>query len=105
MVVKIKKYWLWISLVCLTIFLIIRNNSNINDLKVNGKQTKAFFYEVKSVGSKGTIRGFYRFEVEGSFYNGFYDDDNLKKYDSIDVIYLPNDPNKNQAKPFVDNYN
>ena len=63
MVNIIKKYWQWIFLVCLVFYFIVRNNRNVNELKENGKQTKAYLHEVKGVGSKGTIRGFYRFEI------------------------------------------
>ena len=104
MVNNIKKYWQWIFLVCLVFYFIVRNNGNINELKENGKQTKAYLYEVKGVGSKGTIRGFYRFEINNNLYEGFYDNDKLMKYDSIDIIYLPDNPERNQAKKFVEDY-
>lgn len=104
MVNNIKKYWQWIFLVCLVFYFIVRNNGNINELKENGKQAKAYLYEVKGVGSKGTIRGFYRFEINNNLYEGFYDNDKLMKYDSIDIIYLPDNPERNQAKQFVEDY-
>jgi hypothetical protein len=91
-------------IVCLVFYFIIRNNKNINELKENGKQTRAYLYDVKGVGSKRTIRGFYRFEISNNIYEGFYDNDDLKTHDSIDVIYLPNNPERNQAKQFVEDY-
>lgn len=101
---KIKANFVLILFICFIIFLIIRNNNNNNELQENGKQTKAYLYEVKGVGSKGTIRGFYRFEINNNLYEGFYDNDKLVKYDSIDVIYLPDNPERNQAKQFVEDY-
>lgn len=98
------------SLIWFVIFLLlfwylgIRPEIRISEFKQNGKQTKAYLYEVKSVGSKGTTRGFYRFEVNNNLYEGFYDNDKLVKYDSINVIYLPDNPERNQAKQFVDDY-
>lgn len=101
---KIKANFVLILFICFIIFLIIRNNNNNNELQENGKQTKAYLYEVKGVGSKGTIRGFYRFEINNNLYEGFYDNDKLVKYDSIDIIYLPDNPERNQAKQFVEDY-
>lgn len=94
----------WILLLVFIVYTSINNNSNINKLKNKGKLTKAYLYEVKGVGSKGTIRGFYKFKVDNNVYEGFYDNDNLKKYDSIEVLYYINDPNINQTKKFVSDY-
>lgn len=104
MMTSIKKYWQWIFLVCLVFYFIVRNNGNVNELKENGKQAKAYLYKVKGVGSKGTIRGFYKFEINNNLYEGFYDNDNLKEHDSIDIIYFPDNPERNQAKKFVEDY-
>jgi hypothetical protein len=105
MIENIKKYWLWLFVIIFIIYLTIRNNSNITDLKEKGKTTIGYIYDVRSVGSKGTIRCFYRFKINNyNYYEGFYDDDNLKKYDSLQIIYLPDNPKKNQAKKFVDDY-
>jgi hypothetical protein len=86
------------------IFLVLRNNNNNDELQKKGKQTKAYLYKVKAVGSKGIIRGFYKFKLNNNFYEGFYDNDNLKEHDSIDILYLPDNPERNQAKQFVKDY-
>jgi hypothetical protein len=102
---KHKNSLIWIPLVLLMIwYLGVRPEIRISELRNDGKQIKAFLYEVKGIGSKGTIRGFYRFEINNNLYEGFYDNDNLKKHDSIDVLYLSNNPEKNQAKQFVEDY-
>lgn len=101
---RIKANFVLILFILFIIFLVVRNNYNNNDLKNNGKQTRAYLYEVKRVGSKGTIRGFYRFEINNNLYEGFYDNDNLKESDSIDIIYLPDNPERNQAKQFVKDF-
>lgn len=102
---KYKNSLIWFVIILLMIwYLGIRPETRISELKENGKQTKAYLYEVMSVGSKGTIRGFYRFEINNNLYEGFYDNDELVKSDSIDVIYLPHNPEHNQAKQFVDEY-
>jgi len=42
--------------------------------------------------------------VNDNLYEGFYDNDELVKFDSIEIIYLPDNPEKNQAKQFVEDY-
>ena len=101
---KIKSHYLWILLILFLVYVSIRNNNNISILQKNGKQVTGYLYEVKGVGSKGTIRGFYKFEVNNNYYEGFYDSDELVKYDSIEIIYLPENPETNQAKKFVEDY-
>lgn len=102
---KYKKSFIWLAIILLMFWYIgIRPEIRISNLKENGKQTKAYLYEVKGVGAKGTIRGFYRFEINNNLYEGFYDNDKLMKYDSIDIIYLPDNPERNQAKQFVEDY-
>jgi hypothetical protein len=102
---KYKKSFIWLVIILLMFWYVgIRPEIRISDLKENGKQAKAYLYEVKGVGSKGTIRGFYRFEINNNLYEGFYDNDRLAKYDSIDIIYLPDNPERNQAKQFIEDY-
>lgn len=101
---RFKDNFVLILFIVFIIFLVVRNNDNNDELNKNGKQTRTFLYKVKRVGSKGTIRGFYRFEINNILYEGFYDNDNLKENDSIDIIYLPDNPERNQAKQFVEDY-
>ena len=102
---RYKSKIVWTVIILLMFwYLGIRPEIRISKLKENGKQTKAYLYEVKGVGSKGTIRGFYRFEINNNLYEGFYDNDKLVKFDSIDIIYLPDNPERNQAKKFVEDY-
>ena len=101
---RIKSNFVLILFIFFIIFLVLRNNNNNDELQKKGKQAKAYLYKVKGVGSKGTIRGFYRFEINNNLYEGFYDNDKLVKYDSIDIIYLPDNPERNQAKKFVEDY-
>lgn len=102
---RYKSKIVWTVIILLMFwYLGIRPEIRISELKENGKQTKAYLNEVKGVGSKGTIRGFYRFEINNNLYEGFYDNDNLKEHDSIDIIYLPDNPERNQAKKFVEDY-
>jgi len=95
---------LWIFLAVVFLFLIFRNNSNISKLRKDGKETKGQIYRKSGVGSKGTIRCFYNFEVDEKQYEGFYDNDDLKQWDSLVIIYYIKDPTLNQAKQFVDDY-
>lgn len=88
----------------IVIYFVIRNYSNISKLRNDGIETKGWIYRKSSVGSKGTIRSFYTFEVGGKTYEGFYDNPGLKQWDSISIIYYRNDPSLNQAKQFVEDY-
>lgn len=100
-----KSRMIWTVIILLIFwYLGIRPEMRISELRNHGKQAKAYLFEVKGVGSKGTIRGFYRFKVKNNLYEGFYDNDNLKISDSIDIIYLPDNPERNQAKQFVEDY-
>ncbi len=101
---RIKANFVLTLFICFIVFLVLRNNYNNDELQENGKQAKAYLYKVKGVGSKGTIRGFYRFEINNNYYEGFYDNDKLKEHDSIDIIYLPDNPERNQAKQFLEDY-
>ena len=91
-------------LIGIIIFFSLKSDNEIAELKQNGKKTKAIIYDKKSVGSKGTIRSFYRIKVNESYYEGFDDNENLVKFDSIIIIYAKNNPELNRSKEFVDNY-
>lgn len=98
------KYFSIIVLISVIIFFEIKNNYEITILRQSGILTKGFIYEKKSVGSKGTIRSFYRFYVNDIYYEGFDDNEDLTKYDSILVIYNPENPELNRTKEFVEEY-
>ena len=99
-----KDNYVLILFILFIFFFVIRNNNNISELKKRGKQAIGYLYEVKGVGSKGTIRGFYKFRVNNNLSEGFYDNDELVKFDNIEIIYLSENPEKNQAKQFVEDY-
>lgn len=84
--------------------LVFRNNNNISKLRNDGKEVKGMIFRKSVVGSKGTIRCFYNFEVEGKNYEGFYDNNKLRQGDSLEIIYYTKDPSLNQAKQFVLDY-
>jgi hypothetical protein len=73
-------------------------------LKKQGKEARGLIYQKSRVGSKGTIRCFYKFNVRGYSYEGFYDSDDFKQWDSLEIIYYIKDPTLNQAKNFVNDY-
>lgn len=92
---------LWVVLILALSLVIFRNNLNIQKLRSEGIETKGRIYRKSSVGSKGTTRCFYDFEVNGKSYEGFYDNSKLNQWDILEIIYYKNDPNLNQAKQFV----
>jgi hypothetical protein len=95
---------LWIFFIIVFLFLVFRNNNNISKLRNEGQETKGRIYRKSGVGSKGTIRCFYNFDVNGKVYEGFYDNPKLNQWDSLEIIYYRKDPNLNQAKQFVTDY-
>ncbi len=101
---KVKGNYIFILFIGVIIFFLIRNNYSISEFEKNGERVKGYVYDVKGVGSKGTIRAFYRFTIGDDIYQGFYDNDKVKKNDSIYIIYLPENPGENRAKEFIDNY-
>ena len=59
---KIRDNYILIIFILFIVFFVIRNNNNISQLQKKGRQVTGYLYEVKGVGSKGTIRGFINFE-------------------------------------------
>lgn len=98
-----KIFWILVGLISIWI-LLIRPEINMNKLRKNGQVANGIIYSKKGVGSKGTIRSFYNFEVAGKQYEGFYDNPKLNQRDSLEIIYYRKDPSLNQAKQFVDDY-
>ena len=100
---KSQIFWLVFSVLFIW-YIIIRPDYNISNLRNDGKEVKGRIYRKSGVGSKGTIRCFYNFEVEGKSYEGFYDNKKLNQWDSLDIIYYKKDPTLNHAKQFVLDY-
>lgn len=95
---------IWVLIILVFIALLFRNNNNISKLRKDGQEVKGRIYRKSGVGSKGTIRCFYNFEVAGKLYEGFYDNPKLNEWDSLEIIYYSKDPTLNQAKQFVLDY-
>jgi hypothetical protein len=100
---KSQIFWFVFSLLFIW-YIIIRPQYNINKLRKKGIETKGYIYRKSGVGSKGTIRCFYTFNVSGETYEGFYDNQKLNQGDSLDIIYYIKDPTLNQAKQFILDY-
>jgi hypothetical protein len=94
----------WKFLIVLILILILKNNLSIYLLKKYGQEKVVEIHKVKRVGSKGTIRAFYRFYTDGKEYEGFYDNTDLKKFDSLRIVYYPKYPDINQPKKFIEDY-
>lgn len=102
---KLIKKIFWTTIIIIISWIIfIKPEYNISKLKKSGKLVKGIIYRKSLVGSKGTIRCFYNFDVDGIKYEGFYDNDAYKKGDSLEIIYYIEDPSLNQAKQFVEDY-
>jgi hypothetical protein len=90
----------WLLIVGL-IYLTFRNEYRVYTLRKNGVKTVGYVYSVQLVGSKGTVRCFYRFSTPTGTNQGFYDSISVKEGDSLNIIYLPKTPDLNYAEAFV----
>jgi hypothetical protein len=70
------------------------------DIKKNGRVIIGVIDDTRKVGGKGIRRCTYRFSTHNGKYGGWVDDDYLNVGDSIEIMYLPNDPFKNRAVKF-----
>jgi hypothetical protein len=91
-------------LIIFLLVLALKNNFSIYLLKKYGQEKIVKIEKVNVVGSKGTVRAFYKFNIKGNDYEGFYDNDGLKKSDSLLIVYFPNYPSLNQSKKFIEDY-
>lgn len=81
-----------------------RNDNERKELNAKGITTIGLITLKKLVGSKGTIRCFYKFNVNSKEYEGFDDTNEFKAYQTINIIYLPDDPEINRSERFLKNY-
>jgi hypothetical protein len=100
--IKIIVYFIFVSISLWFIF--IRPELNIYRLKTKGVEVNGYIYKKSNVGSKGTVRCFYRFQVGIIEYEGFYDNKNLNEGDSIKVVFYRNNPKINWPKQFILDY-
>ncbi len=73
-------------------------------LTQNGIVVKGIVVSKKVVGSKGTVRCFFEFKVNGIIYSNYDDTDSFIENQIIDIVYEKDDPDINRTKRFLDNY-
>lgn len=72
---------------------------HVDKFKKIGVQQKAYVYEITKVGhARPVTRCLYRFDVNGTQYEGHYDSRNYSVGDSISIFYDPANPAINQSK-------
>jgi hypothetical protein len=74
-------------------------------LNKKGINTKGIIMDVRNVGAKGVIRANYYFEVNSDRYQGWVDSRNYRAGDSINILFLKNNPHVNREREFIkENY-
>jgi hypothetical protein len=66
-----------------------------------GETAKAYIFVKKNIGSKGTIRCYYRFYIGNQVYEGHDDTNIFNTGDSITIRYLPDSPDINRSERFL----
>ncbi|MBN2893637.1 MAG: DUF3592 domain-containing protein [Bacteroidales bacterium] len=94
-----KFHFIHILLIMLSIYFLtysITGTVNRKKLAENGEVTQGYVYDIISKGSKGVKDYKYRFNVNGRTYYGF--DIYAKKEigDSVQIMYLPDNPKENK---------
>lgn len=94
-----KFHFIHILLIMLAIYFLtysITGTVNRKKLAENGEIAQGYVYDIISKGSKGVKDYKYRFKVNGRTYYGF--DIYVKKEigDSVQIMYLPDNPNENK---------
>ena len=76
------------------------NSLENRDIKKNGQIIMGVIDDTRKVGGKGIRRCSYHFTTEDKRFEGSIDDDYLKVGDSIEIMYLNNNPSKNRPTKF-----
>ena len=76
-----------------------------NDLYKKGEIAKAVVIDKRKVGGKGIERVSYSFSFNGQRYEGWVDDDYYEVGDTIQILFLKENPEINEGKKFLDRIN
>jgi len=71
-------------------------------IEKNGRAIIGVIDDTRKVGGKGIRRCTYHFFVDNKIYEGRVDDDYLNIGDSIEIVFLPNNPSKNRTTNFFE---
>lgn len=107
----IKRHWLYLALIIVVIWFLRRSifiTIENYQLAKSGQLTKAIVTDRKweSSSYRNSDGFFYVFKLGSFNYEGNTFDEDIKPNDSIDIIYLPNNPSVNRPLDFIKrNYN
>lgn len=98
---KVSIFWIFFALLVIHfLYVSIGKTIDNSELQKKGIVTNATITDVRKVGSKGIIRCSYTFEVNSFVYSGSVDDD-YKLGDTIQVLYLMENPAINRDRNFL----
>ena len=94
----------FLVIIFITYFIVVSSIKTIENfrLKRTGIYTKAIVYDQRHVGSKGVIKTYYEFMVDGKHYQGSsINNDNAKNGDTLNIVFLKSNPKVNRPKTFL----
>ena len=102
----IKRYWLYLALIIVAIWFLrksIFTTVENYQLAKSGQVIKAVIIsrEWESSSYRNTDGFYYEFTLNTLNYEGHTFDKEIKPNDSLEVIYLPSDPNVNRPLDFI----
>jgi hypothetical protein len=86
------------------LFIIVISTKEYDNFKLRkeGLYLKAVVIKKRTVGAKGTIYTYYRYNVDGIYYEDYSTVDDFAKIgDSITIIYLKSDPKISRTNTFL----
>ena len=87
------------------IFTVVKKGNINKQVYQKGEMAKAIVIDKRRVGGKGIERCTYSFSFNGISYEGWVDDDYYKVGDTIQILFLKENPEINRGKKFLDRIN
>lgn len=87
------------------LYTVAKKGKTNNNLYQKGEITKAIVIDKRRVGGKGIERITYSFSYNGIKYEGWVDDDYYKIGDTIQILFLKENPEINKDKRFLEKIN
>jgi hypothetical protein len=87
------------------IIIVVKKGKTNTQVYQKGEITKAIIIDKRRVGGKGIERCTYSFLYNNIKYEGWVNDDDFKIGDTIQILFLKENPEINRSKKFIDRIN